>query len=397
MPSSYNILSHKSCSNHLPLFLDADAWDPKGFCSKHGVSKGASVGSAVAAVEPSVLGGVHACADWLVDVVRNGVEGAYRRANPTLFADKDGGEERKVVGRSESSSANCDRQEGIDARQRTEMRRQQSLSRRNTVADVEAANAESMSPEEDGGDATMSDATSIQSSSLHDVQFCPAAASSSKKWLDSKPEALPDDSAKVFDPEAAGSRAAKKARAPPDQSPARLLGDLGRDEHGLFLVLHADDIKIGAHQPTEAIEALKELFSSPGGGGGRPDATSSAAMDAFPLNAPYLPGSLVAAMGPGPRLAPRLGRDANRFLFRAPQADAIINKIIKHVKKHGNCIVWGTQEIIAECGDVLSQTWLDGDPDSSKMIGAAMLNRAKILTDRGLVSVMISRSFDFLH
>lgn len=375
---------------------DADAWDPKGFCSKHGEAKGAPAGSAVAIVEPSVLGGVHACGNWLVEVVRDGVEGAYRRANPALFPDSKSGGERKVLNRAESSSANCDRQDGIDTRRRMEERRQQSFSRRNTVADVETMNDEA-APTEVGDDVSELD-SSQSSNILHEAQFNPAAASSSKKWLDTKPEALPgnNNTLKIFDPEAAGSRAAKKARAPPDQSPARALGDLGREEHGLFLILHADDIYTGAHQPTEAIEALKELFSSPAGG--RQDianpssATVSSAVDAFSFDVPYL-----SRPRPLPRLAPRLGRDTNRFLFRAPQADAIINKILRLIQKHGNCIVWGTQEVIAECGDVISRTWLDGDPESSKMIGAAMLNRAKILTDRGLVCIVIYSCNEFYY
>lgn len=336
------------------------------------------------------MGGVHACADWLVGVVSNGVEGAYRRANPALFTDnKSENDERRALGRSESSSANCDRQDRVDARQMIEVKRQHSLSRRNTVADVESMDVQA-SPGEDDRDAAMPDSSAVQSNMFHEVQFNPAAASASKKWLDTKPEALLVDSADlspVFDPEAAGSRAAKKAKAPSEQSPARILGDLGRREHGLFLVLHADDIKTGATQPTEAIEALKELYSSPGGGS-RSDTAASI------LAGPHIPGTFVTATGPAPRLAPRFGHDPNRFLFRAPQADAIISKIIRLVQKHGDCIVWGTQEIIAECRDVISKTWLDGDSESSKLIGAAMLDRAKILTDRGLVSNIIQFGSD---
>lgn len=364
---------------------DADAWDPKGFCSKHGTAKGAPAGSAVAIVEPSVLGGVYACGNWLVEVVRDGVEGAYRRANPALFSDStSSSDERNVMNRSESSSASCDRQDGIDTRQRMETRRQQSFSRRNTVADVETMN-DAQAPMQVGDDVSELD-SSQSSNVMHEAQFNPSAASSSKKWLDSKPEALSDsnDTSEVFDPEVAGSRVAKKARAPPDQSPAWTLGDLGREEHGLFLILHADDIYTGAHQPTEAIEALKELYSSPAGG--RPDVANTSSASVSSSIHDFSPN---VNFGPFPRLAPRLGRDTNRFLFRAPQADAIINKILRLVQKHGNCVVWGTQEIIAECGDVISKTWLDGDPESSKMIGAAMLNRAKILKDRGLVCLMI--------
>ena len=80
--------------------------------------------------------------------------------------------------------------------------------------------------------------------------------------------------------------ATKKARAPdchpqanPHRkvnTPARALGDLGRDQHGLFLVLHCDDVHMGLQSHSEVIAALKELYSAPGGGGGVGNSTSSA-------------------------------------------------------------------------------------------------------------------------
>ena len=73
----------------------------------------------MATVEPSVLGGVGACAEWLVDAIREGVEGAYRRANPALFLGNDHAEnEKKPLGRSHSSSASCDRKDGIATMER---------------------------------------------------------------------------------------------------------------------------------------------------------------------------------------------------------------------------------------------------------------------------------------
>eukprot|EP00804_Cyclotella_cryptica_P026552 CCRYP_015394-RC/>CCRYP_015394-RC protein AED:0.06 eAED:0.06 QI:168/1/1/1/0.85/0.76/21/3141/1947 len=381
---------------------DADAWDPKGFCSKHGGARGAGAppGSAVASVEPSVLGAVHACADWLVGVVRDGVEGGYRRANPALFVVQNGEDNAKFagLGRSESSLVDCEREDSIDIRRRMNLRRQESLHRRNTVADVETMHITRSDEEEETeeDDVTLlpdtEDAKRIATDIVHEVQFNPTAASSSKKW-DSKPQSSSDtgNASQVFDPEAAGSRAAKKAKAPPEtlpeKSPARALGDLGRKEQGLFLVLHADDIRVGAHQPTEVIEALKELFSSPGGAGrqdvvGAPSTMRGLASSSLSA-ASFIPRPL------GPRLTPRLGFEGdgrnNRYLFRAPPAEATLTKVVRLVQKHGNVIVWGTQELLAECGDVVARCWRDGDPASSAMVGAAMLNRAKILTDRGLV------------
>ena len=98
------------------------------------------------------------------------------------------------------------------------------------------------------------------------LQYC------NEKKCNSKLEFLPNTDytfSQVFDLEAAGSQAAKKVKALPEtltkQSPSIALGNLGRKEQVLFLVLHVDDIHVGVHQPTEVIEALKELFSRPGG------------------------------------------------------------------------------------------------------------------------------------
>lgn len=337
----------------------------------------------MAKVEPSVLGGVSACTEWLVNVVRDGVEEAYNRANPALLRDHKKREDaKKLVGRSESSSASCNRKDDADTRQMMTQRRELSLSRRNTVADMDTIDTI------DTETSTPKLASTKSSNMLHEVQFIPAAASYSKKWSDYKPEANPDqnDSHRQFDPEAAGARATKKAKAPLEQTPAKILGELGREEQGLFLILHSHD-HTGTQRQT--VEALKELYSSPGGGG-RPDTVSSSsaarAIDALSFGSSYIPNGPFAREVNLPNLGPRLGRDANHFLFRAPQVDAIINKILSVTKKHGNIVVWGTQEIIAESGAVISRCWLDGDSESSAMIGAAMLNRAKILTDRGLVS-----------
>jgi hypothetical protein len=40
---------------------------------------------------------------------------------------------------------------------------------------------------------------------------------------------------------------------------------------------------------------------------------------------------------------------------------------------------------------VIARCWRDGDPHSSSLVGASLLNRAKILTDRGLVCTVKTR------
>jgi hypothetical protein len=42
-------------------------------------------------------------------------------------------------------------------------------------------------------------------------------------------------------------------------------------------------------------------------------------------------------------------------------------------------------------GDTTARCWRDGDPLSSSIVGASLLNRARILTDRGLVCTIKTR------
>ena len=244
---------------------------------------------------------------------------------------------------------------------------------------------------------------------LHEVQFDPAAASSSRRRSESnatnistKRDADTSIDDNVFCPMAASTsksssshrRATKKARAPP-KSPARALGDLGRDECGLFLVVHSDDIRVGANSPVEATNALKEFFSksvSADAGGAVTsdwDAGGGAGGDFYfsRTTGPFPRGGVAnnATNRPNIRIAPRLSR------FRSSNLDVIVDKILKIIKKRGELIVWGTNELLAEVGDVTARCWRDGDPNSSSLIGASMLNRVKILTDGGLVCSIKTR------
>lgn len=419
---------------------DADAWDPAGFCSNHGGpnGRGAPPGTAVAAAEPSVCGGVHAAADFLVRVVEEGVEGGYKRANPLLFAS---GEKKKTGGggklgaRSDSSlPAYYEESDGGRGRREQQTRRRaNSLTRRNTVADVEIAGAERMDTVESGDDEVGGKdnqiATAMSTSSLselnnnedkyslsrsgsvpttptplHELQFDPAAASSSKRWSVDGNSAVDDNknnsSSDTFDPEAAStsksasplrSIANEKARFPEEKTPARALGDLGREQHGLFLVLHADDIHVGSRSPTEVLDALKELYSNPGGGQRSDAAGTSSSVGGNGWQPLPTSNSRLARLRPQPYRREGETSHGRHSVFRAPHAGALLNKIVRLIQNNGDLIVWGTQELLAECGDVIARCWRDGDPTSSSLIGAAMLNRAKILTDRGLVCSIKTR------
>ena len=403
------------------------------FCCKHGGQngQGAPPGTDVAKVEPAVLGSVHACADWLVEVVQSGVESGYRRANPLRSISVDT-KIRDGMARTGSLPESYDDPELERERQSEETPgRERNMARRNTVADMEttpggtndddsrvsnytrASNSimsiEAAFPETFPSDFIESGnaASRLSTPIIHEVQFDPAAASGSRRRSDSNTTAntskrdadsSPNDN--IFCPAAASTsksllecRATKKARSPP-KSPARALGDLGRDGRGLYLVIHSDDICVGSQSPSEAINALKDFFSK------------SVSADNMGSETSWDPGlvgrefAFSGTAGPFPRpmgnndghinrpnirIVPRLSR------FRTSSLDSIVEKILRIIKKRGELIVWGTQELLAECGDVTSRCWRDGDPNSSALIGAAMLNRAKILTDGGLICSIKTR------
>jgi len=427
---------------------DADAWRPSGFCHKHGPKKDGDSSLSISA-EPSVLGSVHAIADYLAVVVQSGVEDGYKRANPLLFVNEEAMGEKKMAALLPAGTAGYrsdsllpdyyEQQDGGRVRRDQRIaRRGHSLERRNTVADVESTTTAAVSnplpPSPDDDDDDMSTSTPVPEAEgnnnvvmmmtrsrsnaaptghprtpvLHELTFDPSLASTSTKQHPKRSESSMsiDD---VFDPEAASSptrnRAKKKVRSSPSLSsshlevktPARTLGDLGREEHGLFLVLHSDDIHMRNNniigyrsEHAELIRGLKELYSTPGGGGGGGNAVISAAAATreTSLGLDTTMGRTAIRPGITNNLPIRdLQRERHRLLtptFRAPHAEAILEKVVKIVKQQGDLIVWGTQEILAECGDVTARCWLDGDSNASASIGAAMLNRAKILTDHGL-------------
>jgi hypothetical protein len=116
-------------------------------------------------------------------------------------------------------------------------------------------------------------------------------------------------------------------------TPAQRLGHLGCQQDGLFLVLHADDV----HKPLEVSDALRKLYNS------------------HPLRNH---GSL----------------------------DSICNKIVNIFQQDiGDIILWGTYELMNELGPVLSLCWKDNDEIACTRFGALMIEKAKLLTDCGMV------------
>eukprot|EP00980_Cylindrotheca_fusiformis_P000097 scaffold19_cov114-Cylindrotheca_fusiformis.AAC.44 len=116
-------------------------------------------------------------------------------------------------------------------------------------------------------------------------------------------------------------------------SKAERLGILARDGGGLFLVLKSDDI----HSESNWIDTLRDLLG-----------TSS--------------------------------------LY----TDSILKKFVKALRQFGQLVVWGTMELLAEFSSTQLQLWLDGDRVVSGIIGQAMLNKANLLTSRGLYCAILT-------
>ena len=110
-------------------------------------------------------------------------------------------------------------------------------------------------------------------------------------------------------------------------SKAEQMGNLAREQGGLYLVLKSDDI----HTRPQWVDALRDLLG-----------TSS--------------------------------------LY----TDSILQKLVRSLQQYGQLVVWGTMELLAEMSITQIQLWLDGDRVASGIVGNNMLKRALLLTSHGL-------------
>jgi Putative zinc finger in N-recognin (UBR box) len=105
------------------------------------------------------------------------------------------------------------------------------------------------------------------------------------------------------------------------------LGPLGRQGHGLYLVLQADDV----HSQPEYIEALRHI------------------------------------LGPS-----------------SYYDDAIMRKLAQTIITAGQLVVWGTMELATECGREQARCWLEnGDSSASSFIVSVFVKRVTALKNRG--------------
>jgi hypothetical protein len=142
--------------------------------------------------------------------------------------------------------------------------------------------------------------------------------------------------AHVFSPTAASAAKAERDAVSKQQDDQALhLGQTGQAGHGLYLVLHADDI----HSSAELFDALREF------------------------------------LGP-----------SNYY------TDSLLGKLVRALRQYGQLVIWGTMEVAAECGATQVNLWQDGDRVASTRIGAVLLDRASRLARHGMFCSIVTRN-----
>lgn len=141
--------------------------------------------------------------------------------------------------------------------------------------------------------------------------------------------------AHVFSPTAASAAKAERDAVSKRQDDQALnLGLTGQAGHGLYVVLHADDI----HSSAQLFDALREF------------------------------------LGP-----------SNYY------TDSLLGKLVRALRQYGQLVIWGTMEVAAECGAMQVNLWQDGDRVASTRIGAVLLDRANRLAHHGMFCSIVTR------
>jgi len=297
---------------------DPDAWDPRGFCDIHGPNA-VGGGDKDGFEEEKVVfakGCVVAVADWLVGVSQD--------CDEAFCTEEDEDDCDVVDGSSGSASLDGVLLGGLNPNEvRTDLNAAAAaayasvdnghipMEGDNIVSNILLADAADTNTDTtDTMGKTEAHSSSSESSIEHDTDFHPEMAGSVRQ---NRPPKLPP-----------------RKKTPPSSkknpsSQALALGEKGRLNNGLFLILHSDDV----HSTETITSALHEL------------------------------------LGGWPR-------------------DTLLSKIVKLVKSSGELVILGTSELIAECGIVTVKCWKDGDRIATQRVGRWMLDKAHILTKRGL-------------
>ena len=148
---------------------------------------------------------------------------------------------------------------------------------------------------------------------------------------------MPQHRSHVFSPTAASnSQQSMITRKEQEAATAAAieLGNTGRLGNGLYLVLHADDI----HSTQQFIEALKDFYG---------------------VNSYY--------------------------------GDSVIGKLVRALRLYGQLVIWGTMELVQECGITQVHLWMDGDKVAAGRMGAIVLELAGRLRQHGIFCSILTR------
>lgn len=105
-----------------------------------------------------------------------------------------------------------------------------------------------------------------------------------------------------------------------------LFGPLGREGHGLYIILQADDV----HGSTEFGDGLRSFFGS----------------------STYLD-------------------------------DTTVRKLVQSLGAMGQLVIWGTMEMVTELGTEQVQAWLSGDTTATSEVASLLIKRMAVLKRRG--------------
>lgn len=263
--------------------------------------------------------------DWLVATVAADAEEAYRRAHPKLTSKRNLRLLRKMKSQDETSNSGSSSSHSGAARQAF---RSLSLPPEDDMDDSET-NIDA----EDAFDAIFSDyfemvadrpvgGGNVATAARAQV-FSPTAASITAAGAGGDP----GSASGAAGGNVGATTAARREELARTDEVAERLGRVGAAGNGLYIVLFADDI----HSTSQLIDALREFLG------------------------------------------------VSNFY-----TDTLMGKFVRALRQYGHLVIWGTREMIAECGPTQVQLWVDGDKRASTRIGAIALERASRLTKHGL-------------
>jgi hypothetical protein len=352
-----SIISHLVLPLPLHVFpfsfvsIATTAWDPAGFCPHHGPSSQAAgttatIGSSLPLdLVHRVRGVVPAAVDWMVHAIAANAEAAYERARP--FSKKSNFRKSASADASTAATATFtgNNDDGNIDHLRVPTRGGQPPPHRSVSVPVAGGDVQDM--EVDDNDITILGQDNDANPNVA------AAAFDDEPWSeqDIDTETETDQSmnmsmsnvtdsmrirAHVFSPTAASAAKAERDAVSKRQDDQALnLGLTGQAGHGLYLVLHADDI----HSSAQLFDALREF------------------------------------LGP-----------SNYY------TDSLLGKLVRALRQYGQLVIWGTMEVAAECGAMQVNLWQDGDRVASTRIGAVLLDRANRLARHGMFCSIVTRN-----